>query len=195
MGERIVPFLILKSILVQVLILTIFFRKVQFRCIPYLTYGTSKSLDHEIHLKEAVKKYLEKICLIIHSRNIWHFYQNIKSQIITAESSETNAKYQSFIFTMILPMKYLSKICLYFPKGVYINLTVHFFYIYFIFSNKLFLNIERGSKLYLWYNVAHKPPYYNVLNSILQLFCVSPFKNMWETKIRKKIKLYLKNGS
>ena len=92
MGERIVPFLILKSILVQVLILTIFFRKVQFRCIPYLTYGTSKSLDHEIHLKEAVKKYLEKICLIIHSRNIWHFYQNIKSQIITAESSETNAK-------------------------------------------------------------------------------------------------------
>ena len=61
MWERIILFLILKSILVQVLILTIFFRKIQFRCIPYLTYGTSKSLDHEIHLKEALKKYLQKI--------------------------------------------------------------------------------------------------------------------------------------
>ena len=50
----------IKSILVQVLILTIFFRKIPFQCIPYLTYGTSKSLDHEIHLKEAVKKYLQK---------------------------------------------------------------------------------------------------------------------------------------
>ena len=60
MGERIIPFKILKSILVQVLILTIFFRKIPFQCIPYLTYGTSKSLDHEIHLKEAVKKYLQK---------------------------------------------------------------------------------------------------------------------------------------